>query len=128
MKGLTSAEATNRVGGTIIMVAGLADGTGGRGFYNNLAQSKTPKEFLDRVSHIDRNHTVPDQWESQVLARILDKHHVIMVSDLIQSEIISNMHMQHAKSFDEALRRAYELQGNAARVTVIPDGLAVIVR
>jgi lactate racemase len=128
VKGLTSAEATNKVGGAIIMVAGLADGTGGRGFYNNLAQSKTPKEFLDRVSHTDRNHTVPDQWESQVLARILNQHRVIMVSDLIQPEIVTNMHMEHAKTFDEALRRAYELQGSAPKVAVIPDGLAVIVR
>jgi lactate racemase len=66
-------------------------------------------------SHVDRGHTVPDQWESQVLARILSCHHVIM-------------HMEHANSFDEALRRAYELQGRDARVAVIPDGLAVIVR
>jgi lactate racemase len=128
VKGLTSAEATNKVGGVIIMIAGLADGTGGKGFYNNLAECKTPQEFLERVSHVDRRHTVPDQWESQVLARILSCHHVIMVSDLIQLEIITNMHMEHAKTFDEALRRAYQLQGNTAKVAVIPDGLAVIVR
>jgi nickel-dependent lactate racemase len=128
VKGLTSAEATNKEGGVIVMLAGLADGTGGKGFYNNLAQCKTPKEFLDRVSHVDRRHTVPDQWESQVLARILNQHHVIMVSDLIEPEIITNMHMERAKTIDEAMRRAYEIQGKAAKVAVIPDGLAVIVR
>jgi nickel-dependent lactate racemase len=128
VKGLTSAEAANKVGGVIIMIAGLADGTGGKGFYDNLAQCKTPQEFLERVSHVDRRHTVPDQWESQVLARILSCHHVIMVSDLIQPEIVTNMHIEHAKTFDEALRRAYQLQGNTAKVAIIPDGLAVIVR
>jgi nickel-dependent lactate racemase len=128
VKGLTSAEATNKVGGVIIMVAGLADGTGGVGFYNNLAQCKTPKEFLDRVSHVDRHHTVPDQWESQVLARILHQHRVIMVSDLIRPDIVINMHMEHTRTFDEALRRAYEIEGRDAKVAVIPDGLAVIVR
>ena len=51
-----------------------------------------------------------------------------MVSDLIKPEIVTAMHMEHAKSFDEALRRAYELQGRDAKVAVIPDGLAVIVR
>jgi nickel-dependent lactate racemase len=50
-----------------------------------------------------------------------------MVSDLIKPEIVTAMHMEHAKSFDEALRRAYEIEGNAAKA-VIPDGLAVIVR
>ncbi len=128
VKGMTSAEATNKEGGVIIMVAGLSDGTGGKGFYNNLAQCKTPKEFLDRVAKVDRAHTVPDQWESQILARILNRHHVIVVSDLVKPELVTNMHMELAKTFDEALQRAYERVGKDAKVALIPDGLAVIVR
>ena len=128
VKGLTSAEATNKEDGVIIMIAGLADGTGGEGFYDNVAQCKTPQEFLDHVSHVGRNETAADQWESQVLARILNRHHVIMVSDLIKPEIVRAMHMEHANSFDEALQRACELQGRNARIAVIPDGLAVIVQ
>jgi len=128
VKGLTSAEASNKEGGAIVMIAGLADGTGGKGFYNNLAECKTPKEFLDRVAQVDRRHTVADQWESQVLARILNKHHVIMVSDLIKPEIITNMHMEYARTPEEGLRRAFEVQGSNAKVAVIPDGLAVIVQ
>jgi len=128
VKGMTAAEATNKDGGVIIMIAGLADGTGGDGFYHNLAHSKSAKEFLDRVARIDRSHTIPDQWESQILARILYHHYVIMVSDLIQPEIITNMHMEHTKTFDEALQRAYEIQGKDAKVVVIPDGLAVVVK
>ena len=127
VKGMVSAEATNKEGGVIIMVAGLADGTGGKGFYNNLAESKSPKEFLDHVAKVDRAHTVPDQWESQVLARILDRHHVIVVSDLIKPELVTNMHMELGKTFDEAMQRAYKLQGKEARITVIPEGLAVVV-
>lgn len=127
VKGMTSAEATNKEGGVIIMVAGLADGTGGKGFYNNLTQSKSPRDFLDRVAKVDRAHTVPDQWESQILARILDRHHVIVVSDLIKPELVTDMHMELATTFDAALRRAYEIQGADAKVAVIPDGLAVIV-
>jgi len=128
VKGLTSAEATNKEGGTIVMIAGLSDGTGGKGFYSNLANVDSPKEFLDHVSHVGREQTVPDQWQSQVLARILNRHHVIMVSDLIDPKIVTAMHMEHAKTFDQALQRAYELQGRNAKVAVIPDGLAVIVR
>ena len=128
VKGLTSAEATNKDGGVIIMIAGLSDGTGGKGFYNNIAECKTAQEFLEKVSHVDRAHTVPDQWESQVLARILSRHQVIMVSDLIDPGIVRSMHMEHASSFEEALKRAYDAQGENAKVAVIPDGLAVIVR
>src|SRR5271163_2101727 len=128
VKGMTSAEATNKEGGVIIMVAGLSDGTGGKGFYNNLAQSKSPRDFLDHVAKVDRAHTVPDQWESQILARILDRHHVIVVSDLVKPELVANMHMELARTFDEALQRAYGRVGRDAKVAVIPDGLAVIVR
>lgn len=128
VKGLTSAEATTQDGGVIVMIAGLSDGTGGNGFYNNLARVKSPKEFLDHVSHVGREDTVPDQWESQVLARILNRHHVIMVSDLIDPKIVTDMHMEHAKTFDQALKRAFELRGGNAKIGVIPDGLAVIVR
>jgi lactate racemase len=38
------------------------------------------------------------------------------------------MHMEYASSFEAALQRAYELQGRNAKIAVIPDGLAVIVR
>jgi lactate racemase len=127
VKGMSSAEATNKQGGVIIMIAGLADGHGGVGFYNNLAQSKSPQDFLDRVAHTNRSHTVPDQWEAQILARILSHHHVIMVSDLVNPKIVTNMHMDLAKTFDEALGRAFNIQGKDAKVTIIPDGLAVIV-
>ena len=127
VKGMTSAEATNKEGGVIIMVAGLVDGHGGLGFYNNLTQSKSPQEFLERVAKTDRNHTIPDQWESQILSRVLSHHHVIMVSDLVKPELVTDMHMELAKTFDEALRRAYEIEGQDAKVAVIPDGLAVIV-
>jgi hypothetical protein len=55
-------------------------------------------------------------------------HQVIMVSDLIRPEIVTNMHLEYAKTPDETLGRAYELQGSNAEVAGIPDGLAVIVR
>jgi hypothetical protein len=56
---MTAPEATNKEGGVIIMVAGLADGHRGSGFYNNLARSKSLQEFLDRVAKTDRNHHGP---------------------------------------------------------------------
>jgi nickel-dependent lactate racemase len=128
VKGMTAAEATCRDGGVIIMVAACNDGHGGEGFYNNLVNVKTPGEFLENVAKVPRGETVADQWESQILARILDKHTVIMVTDMCDPELIKNIHMQHASTFKEALDRAYDIVGKSARVAVIPDGVAVIVR
>ena len=127
VKGMTAAEAANKEGGTIIMVAGCADGHGGEGFYHNLADAKTPQEFLEKAVNTPRLETIPDQWTSQILARILSHHRVIMVSDLVDPKLITDMHMELAKNFDEALAKAYEYEGKDAKVAVIPDGLAVIV-
>lgn len=127
VKGMTAAEATNKDGGVIIMVAGCRDGHGGEGFYENIANVKNPNEFLEAAIHTPRLETVPDQWTSQILARILIHHHIIFVSDLVDPELITSMHMEIAKTFDEALERAFEREGLNAKVTVIRDGLSVIV-
>lgn len=128
VKGMTAAEATNKEGGTIIMVAGCRDGHGGDGFYHNLADVSDPKEFLERAVHTPRLKTVPDQWTAQILARILVHHHVIMVSDLVNPKLTTDMHMELATSLDQALEMAFEREGIDAKVAVIPDGLGVIVQ
>jgi nickel-dependent lactate racemase len=128
VKGMTAAEATCREGGVIIMVSACSDGHGGKSFYDNMASAKSPREVLERVAKIGRNETAPDQWEFQILARVLDKYKVILVTDLCDPEMIKAMHMEHAYTFEEALLKAYELKGRDAKVTVIPDGVSVIVR
>ncbi len=128
VKGMTAAEATCIDGGVIIMVSACNDGHGGQSFYDNMAQAKTPRELLDRIAKVPRNETVPDQWEFQILARMLDKYTVIMVTDMCDPQMIKDMHMEHASSFEEALKRAYEIKGSDAKVVVIPDGVSVIVR
>lgn len=127
VKGMTAAEAVNKKNGVIIMVAGCADGHGGEGFYHNLADYATPQEFLSKAIATKRDETLPDQWTSQILARILANHHVILVSDLVDAELVQSMHMELAASFTEALHRAFAIMGEAAKITVIPDGLSVIV-
>lgn len=128
VKGMTAAEATNKQNGTIIIVAGCRDGHGGDGFYHNIADVADPQEFLDKAINTPRLETVPDQWTSQILARILVNHHVIVVSDLVEPSLITNMHMELAISIDDALASAFNREGTAAQVTVIPDGLGVIVK
>lgn len=128
VKGMTAAEATCKDGGVIIMVSACNDGHGGQSFYDNLANAKSPKELLDKIAKVPRNKTAPDQWEFQILARMLNNHTVILVTDMCDPQMIKNMKMEHAFTFEEALKRAYELKGNDAKVVVIPDGVSVIVR
>ena len=128
VKGMTAAEANCKTGGVIIMVAGLSDGHGGESFCKMVSEADTPQKLLEEFSKIPRNETKPDQWEAQILCRILSNYKVIMVTDMCDSEMIRKMHMEHAKTFDEALSRAFEIKGRSATVSLIPDGVSVIVR
>lgn len=128
VKGMTAAEATCKEGGVIIMVAACNDGHGGQSFYNNVVNAISPQEILENVRNIKKEETIPDQWEFQILARILNKFTVIMVTDECDPNMITNMHMKHAYNFEEALNLAYEIKGEDAKVVVIPDGVSVIVK
>ncbi len=128
VKGMTAAEATCRKGGVIIMIAACNDGHGGQSFYDNVAQAKNPQELLDKVLTVPRNETIPDQWEFQILARILCNYTVIMVTDMCDPDMIKSMHMKHAYTFEEALEMAYKIKGKDAEVVVIPNGVGVVVK
>ncbi|MDU5646686.1 MAG: lactate racemization operon protein LarA, partial [Veillonella sp.] len=112
----------------IIMIAACNDGHGGESLYENLKNAKTPRELLDRIAKVPRNETIPDQWEMQILARILDQFTVIVVTDQCDPKMLIDMHLQHASTFDEALNKALELKGKDASITVIPDGVSVVVK
>lgn len=128
VKGMTAAEATARDGGVIIMLARSNDGIGGDHFYHQLADeadiNKTMEIFMSR----GRGETVPDQWQTQVLLRVLKKASVIYISEM-EAETVEKMHMLPAKSIGEALEKAKELLGKKEpSIVAIPDGISVIVK
>jgi len=126
VKGMTAAEAVCRPGGVIVMAASCADGAGGESFRRHLAEATSPQEVLDAVAKVPRDRTEPDQWEYQILARVLATHTVILVSRDCDPALLRSMHLETAASLEEALARADEIVGSAARIAVIPDGVSVI--
>ena len=126
VKGMCAAEATLPEGGVIIDVAGCADGHGGEGFYHNIADND-PAEFERACIDRPKDETLPDQWTSQIFARILAHHPVIMVTDLCDHQMLKDMHMTPVNTIEEALKLAFEMKGAEAKVAVIPDGLGVVV-
>ena len=123
---MTAAEASVRRGGVIIMLAESGDGIGGDHFYHQLADepdiSKTMAEFLSR----GRAETVPDQWQTQILLRILGHASVIYVSEMPDATV-EEMHMIPAHSIGEAIEKAKQIVGDSARIAAIPDGVSVMV-
>ncbi|MFW5992138.1 MAG: lactate racemization operon protein LarA, partial [Halanaerobiaceae bacterium] len=128
VKGMTAAEATCRRDGVIIIAAECCDGHGGETFYNTFKNIDSAVGVMAQIEKRGRNETEPDQWESQVLARVLLKHRVIFVTELENKELVENMNMQWASDLDQALTMAEKIiDDKAATITVIPDGVGVIV-
>ena len=127
VKGLTAAEATVKPGGVIIMVAQCADGHGGEGFYRTFQEERDLQRLMASFLATPKEKTRPDQWESQILTRVLLHARVILVSDA-PDDMVENFHMVSAHSMQEALQKADEMVGRPdAGICVIPDGVSVIV-
>ena len=127
VKGMTAAEATVKEGGVVIMLAKSNDGHGGECFYHELADEPDINKSIEAILNRGRNETVPDQWQSQILLRILKRASVIYVSDADDS-LVRDLHMIPAHSIDEAIGIAKKiLEKNTPSIVAIPDGIAVMV-
>ena len=128
VKGLTAAEASAKEGAVLIMCADLADGTGGEGFYTSLRDCESPAAHFAQCMATPQAETIPDQWESQILARILMKHPVIFVSRPEMEQTLREMKLDYAPDLETAMAKAKALKGENASVTVIPNGISVMVK
>ena len=130
VKGMTAAEATVNEGGVIIMVAKSSDGHGAPVFYETFKNEADNQKLMDQFRATPKEKTIPDQWQSQIFVRLLQRADVIYISDA-EDEVVKNLHMIPAHSMDEAIAKADEILAGKgkkdARITVIPDGVAVIV-
>ena len=128
VKGMTAAEATVKQGGVIIIAAKSADGVGGDHFYHQLADEPDIHKTMALFRSRGRNETVPDQWQTQILLRMLMRASVIYISEM-EDEIVQKMHMTPAHSIAEALENAKKiLKNDKPTITAIPDGVSVIVK
>lgn len=128
VKGLTAAEASAKEGAVLIMCAELADGTGGEGFYTSLRDCESPAAHFAQCAATPQNETIPDQWESQILARILMKHRVIFVSRPEMEMTLREMKLDYAPNLNAAVAMARQETGRDASITLIPNGISVVVR
>lgn len=127
VKSMTAAESCCRKGGVIVICAECADGIGGDSFYRSLAECESAAALYEEYCRVPQNETIPDQWQSQILARVLKDHTVIFVTRTELRETIEAMKMTYAETAAEAMAKARAIAGNTARAAVIPNGISVIV-
>ena len=125
VKGMDTAATIVRRGGVIIIAAECRDGLGGHKEFVELTRGAgSPAEIIERIR---KSEPIYDQWEAQVLARVLEKARVILVSDHLPEKVARDLLLDHAKSLEEALEIAYGILGRRdARVVAIPEGPYII--
>lgn len=131
VKGMTAAEATCKPGGVIIDVTACSDGHGGEDFFNTLKDAADIQAAMNEILARGRNETIFDQWESQILLRMLLNFTIIMVTKA-PKDMVKAMHLKYANTIEEAFAMAKAVLADKGimepKVTVIPDGVSVIVK
>lgn len=127
VKGITTAAQICLPGGVIILCAECVDGHGGEKFYQALSTCTSISALLEEIRGTAPSGTKRDQWQYQILARILEKYHVILVTRPVLEPLVRKMHMEYAPDIPTALTLADTLTGGNSAVTVIPDGVGTIV-
>ena len=127
VKGLTAGEAACREGGVLIITAACSDGTGGEHFYKALRDAESPEALYDACMQVPQNETRPDQWQYQILARIMKRFSVIFVSSPEAAPLIRDMKLGYAETLTEAIAMAEKIVGKDHHRVIIPDGVSVVV-
>ena len=83
-------------------------------------------QILSKIEATPKKDTMPDQWQSQILARILSKYYVVLVSQA-DPELVESMKMHPTKDVPQALEIAEGLLGYESSITVIPEGVSAII-
>ena len=123
---MSGAEPCVRPGGVIIALCSCYDGHGSQGFYNLFQQYKTPDALMQALLAKPRSETVADQWQAQILARVLQKAHVILVTDQCSETLVRSFGLLHAQDFSRAMEMAETLVGKQSTVLCMPNGVELM--
>ena len=126
VKGIVTAEGVAAEGGVIIMCAECADGSGSDDFYTAMRDCESAQAMLEHVLSVPQKDTPVDQWQYQMLVRVLVKHRVIMVTRPELADMVHDLKMDYAPSMEKALEMAYADRGADAHMVILPDGIAVV--
>jgi len=123
VKSMAIGEIAVKVGGTIISVNECGDGIGEQKFRELIFSGMDPKVLYDKI--LNREIVVPDQWEIQILTRILKKAEIYVISNLKENEI-GNIGLKYANTVEEAIKQGLERHGEDASILILPNGPQIL--
>ncbi|KKK43117.1 MAG: hypothetical protein Lokiarch_29640 [Candidatus Lokiarchaeum sp. GC14_75] len=123
VKSMAIGEIAVTNGGTIISVNECADGIGGEKFRELIFSGMDPKALCNKI--LNSEIVVPDQWEIQILTRILKKAEIYVVSNLKEDEI-GNIGLKYANTVEEAIKQGLERHGEDASILILPNGPQIL--
>jgi nickel-dependent lactate racemase len=123
VKSMAIGEMAVKQGGTIIAVNECIDGIGQEKFKELIFSGMKPSKIYDKISN--EEIAVPDQWEIQILARILMKADIFIISKLTR-DMIGNIGLKYAESVEEAVKIGLKKYGPDASILILPNGPLVL--
>ncbi|MEL1135726.1 nickel-dependent lactate racemase [Desulfitobacterium sp. THU1] len=127
VKSMRTAEYVAKKGGVIITAASCIDGIGGDTFHRMLLNPGGARAILEDIRATEPTATDLDQWQVQILVRILLDYKVIVVTEGVKPHDLQAMGLDCATTLDEALAKAYDYTHPEADIIVIPNGAGVFV-
>ncbi|MFX0058527.1 MAG: nickel-dependent lactate racemase [Candidatus Hodarchaeota archaeon] len=125
VKSMAIGEMGVKEGGTIISVNECSEGIGiGQDKFKELLFSgMESKKIYEKI--LKKEILVPDQWEIQVLCRVMMKAEIYFVSELKQDEL-GKIGLKYAKNVVNAIEKSLKRHGDNARILILPNGPQVL--
>ncbi len=119
VKGLSAAAGITKKGGAIIMAARCGEGMPEHGNFRRILEAHPdPQSLLSSLGP----ETVPDQWQAQILARILLHCDVYMYSDGLNDRDLETAMIRRCGDIPRTVKDCVCARGGKASVAVMPAG------
>jgi len=121
VKGMSAAAQIVKPGGLVVLAAECRDGFPDHGeFRRLLASASTPGDLLSSLQR--RRETVPDQWQAQILARVLTHARVAVYTEGLRAPELKSAFLQPAEDISVAVAEEMRRVGPGATCCALPSG------
>ena len=121
VKGISAAAQVLKEKGSILCVSECREGIPSNGKFKKILESQnTPEKLLEMINSDEyQSH---DQWQVQILAQIMIKAEIYLMSENISNKQIISTHMKPIINLQRTIQQKLKQHGNNSEILVIPQG------